>query len=247
MVSQLKKLGLSSTEAKVYIAMLELGEATTTRIAQKSGQKRTTTYSAISVLRDSGLVTRAKRGKRFVYFVEDPSSVVKISQEKLNIAESILPSLLSLARLIDKKPQITFYEGLEGLKNMQRVTLHHPNTPLYGWVPTTTLKGELVEWFDKEYRPKRIKNRMFFYTIAEDCEAARQYQSGDEKGLKKTIIDPSGELVVAGSVQLFGTRSVSVFSWEDMVGVIIESEMLYTTFKSIFKIHWRSLGGEALK
>jgi sugar-specific transcriptional regulator TrmB len=246
MLSQLKKLGLSRTEAKVYLAMLELGEATTTRIAQKAGQKRTTTYSAITALRDTGLITRAKRSKRFVYFIDDPTNLLTSTKEKVDIAESIIPSLISMSRLIDKKPRVTFYEGLEGLKNMQRATLYHPNTPLYGWVPTATLQGDISKWFDDEHRPKRIKNRMFFYTIAADNEYARRYQAFDEKGLKKTLIDTSGELVVGGSTQLFGTRSVMVYSWEDMVGVIVESEMLYNTFKSIFKIHWRALGGETL-
>ena len=120
---------------------------------------------------------------------------------------------------------------------MQRTSLNYPNIPLYGWVPTATLQGEVLHWFDTDYRPKRIKNRSFFYTIAADNEHARKYQEGDEKGLKKTLIDSSGELVVAGSVELYGTRSVMVFSWEDMIGVVIESEMLYKTLKSIFKIH----------
>jgi sugar-specific transcriptional regulator TrmB len=246
MVPQLKKLGLSSTEAKVYLSMLELGEATTARIAQKASLKRTTVYSAISSLRDEGLITRAKHGKRFVYYVDDPTLVVTKSREKVDVAESILPSLISMANLVDKKPTISFYEGLEGIKNLYRATLPYSNTPLYGWVPTSSLSGEILDWFDTDYRPKRIKNKMFFYTIAADSDYARKYESFDQKGLKKTLIDTSGELVVDGSILLFGKRSVAVYSWNDMVGVTIESETLYKSLKSIFKIHWRSLGGQPL-
>jgi sugar-specific transcriptional regulator TrmB len=243
MVPQLKKLGLSSTEAKVYLAMLELGEATTARIAQKATLKRTTVYSAISSLRDEGLITRSKQGKRFVYYVDDPSFIVAKSREKVEVAESILPSLVSMANLVDKKPTVTFYEGIDGIKNLYRATLPYSETPLYGWVPTSSLSGEILDWFDTEYRPKRIKKKMFFYTIAADSDYAREYQSFDEKGLKKTLIDTSGELVVDGSVLLYGQRSVAVYSWNDMVGVTIESETLYKSLKSIFKIHWRALSG----
>lgn len=243
MLPQLKKLGLTDTEAKVYVSALELGEATTTRIAQKAKLKRTTVYSAILVLRELGLLTRAKRGKRFVYFAEDPGVVVRLAEERLKVAKSVLPSLLGIANLIDKKPKVLFYEGLEGVKNLYRKTLSYPNIPMYSWVPTITLHGDALKWYDDDYRPKRIGNKIFFYAIAADSEYARKYQTGDEKGFKKTIIDSSGDFEVEGSILLFGDRSVAVYSWEDMIGVVIESEKMYKTLKGVFRAHWRSLGG----
>lgn len=243
MLPQLKKLGLTDTEAKVYVSTLELGEATTTRIAQKAKLKRTTTYSAILVLRELGLVVRAKRGKRFVYFAEDPGAVVRIAEDRVRVAKSVLPSLLGIANLIDKKPKVLFYEGMDGVKNLYRGTLKHSNTPMFGWVPTISLHGEILEWFDTDYRPKRVQSKIFFYTIADGSEYSKQYQARDREGFKKTIIDSSGDFEVGGSILLFGSRSVAVFSWEDMIGVVIESEKMYKTLKGVFRVHWRSLGG----
>ena len=243
MIKQLKKLGLSSTEAKVYIAMLELGEATTTRISQKAQLKRSTAYSAIDALRESGLITRSKRNKRFVYYIENPSEVVRVAEEKVEIAEKILPSLLSIANLVDKKPQLAYYEGVDGIKNMYKKSLTSPGTPMFGWVPVSTLHGEIRTWYDEYYRPKRIALKKFWYNIAPDSDDARAYQAGDTVGFKKTLIDSSGDLIGEGSVLLYGTQSVAIFSWEDMVAVTIESKTLHSTLLSLFKIHWKSLDG----
>ena len=47
---QLKSLGFSEKEARVYLALLELGPSTTTEIARKSKINRTTGYDILESL-----------------------------------------------------------------------------------------------------------------------------------------------------------------------------------------------------
>jgi sugar-specific transcriptional regulator TrmB len=46
-VSMLEKFGLSKTAAKVYLAMLELGQASADKIAKRAGTYKANTYDSI--------------------------------------------------------------------------------------------------------------------------------------------------------------------------------------------------------
>ena len=54
----LKNLGLNDKEANIYLALLQLGKSTATKIAKKSGLKRPTTYVIIEQLIDKGFVQK---------------------------------------------------------------------------------------------------------------------------------------------------------------------------------------------
>ena len=53
----LTSLGLSKNEAKVYLALLDLGSATAGKIAEKSKVHRTNVYDALERLIEKGVVT----------------------------------------------------------------------------------------------------------------------------------------------------------------------------------------------
>jgi len=72
MLTQLKHIGLSNNEAKVYLAMLELGPSPVLDIAAKAAINRPTTYVQIELLKKKGLVSikfrRCRNSHRIVTF-----------------------------------------------------------------------------------------------------------------------------------------------------------------------------------
>ena len=64
MLTQLKHIGLSENEAKVYLAMLELGPSPVLEIAAKAGINRPTAYAQIESLKKMGLVSMQTKGKK---------------------------------------------------------------------------------------------------------------------------------------------------------------------------------------
>ena len=76
LIKNLEKLNLADKEAKVYLALLELGEANIQRISNKSKIKRTTVYDVIEDLKEKGLVGTSKRKKRNYFFAENPRVIL---------------------------------------------------------------------------------------------------------------------------------------------------------------------------
>ena len=63
LTKKLEEIGLNEKEAKVYIAVLELGEGSASEIAKKSEVNRATTYFTLENLMKIGLVSASNEEK----------------------------------------------------------------------------------------------------------------------------------------------------------------------------------------
>jgi HTH-type transcriptional regulator, sugar sensing transcriptional regulator len=240
MIPQLRKLGFSDNEAAVYLAALELGEASVQRISQKAKLKRTTVYGIIETLKERGLMKTTKNRKRLLYLAEDPHRLKELAQEAERTADSILPSLLAITNLIDRKPKIFFFEGIEGIKDIYKETLLHPDTPIRGWLSAGSFRTD-EPWFNDYYRPLRKEKRIFTDVIVPDFPETRSYHEKDREDFHRTKIDTAGGSSIESDIFLFGTRHIAILSWEEMTGVVIESAKIHATLSGIFAAHWKAL------
>lgn len=240
MIPQLRKLGFSDHEAAVYLAALELGEASVQRIAKKAKLKRTTVYGLIDILKDRGLIKTTKNRKRTLYFAEDPRRIRELAREAERTADALLPSLLALTNLIDHKPKVLYFEGLDGIKDLYKETLLHPDSRIRGWLSAGSFRTEET-WFDTSYRPSRKEKKIYTDVIVPDLPETRSYHEKDREDFHRTKIDVKGGNAISSDILLFGTRHVALLSWEEMTGLVIESVKIHATLSAIFKTHWDSL------
>lgn len=238
---ELEKLNLSPREADVYVALLELGETSIERISQKSKIKRTTIYDVIKTLKEKGLVMSLKKKKRNLYYAEDPRILGNQLEEKKTVLNNILPQLLSIANFIDKKPDIRFFEGIEGIKNVYQDTLKYPNQEILMWG-----SPEVNKHFDKDflwnyYILKRIENKISMRAIGPQEKIVEEIKANDQVELRQTRLNPYSEFQFDVEINLYGKRKIGIMSFREQVGLIIESEKIYNTLKSIFELNWKML------
>ena len=96
LTKELKKAGLSNTEILIYLYLLENGVSTPPQISKGVNMLRTNTYSVLLSLQEKNLVSKQPKGKRSVYFANDPSAVVAEFEKRKKVVESILPDLRAL-------------------------------------------------------------------------------------------------------------------------------------------------------
>ena len=119
LIQSLKSLGLNEKEAKVYIALLQMGQSTSYTIAKHSGLKKPTTYVILDNLIDRGFVMKVPRTNTKEFVAISPDDLFSIVKSKVENAEKeALPELKALSKGKDYKVSVTYYEGLEGLKEM---------------------------------------------------------------------------------------------------------------------------------
>jgi HTH-type transcriptional regulator, sugar sensing transcriptional regulator len=242
LTKDLENLGLTDKEAKVYLAVLELGEGNIQDISKKSGVKRTTVYDILDSLKEKKLISSLNKGKKALFSAEDPRKIESQLDEKKEVLRKILPELLSITNLLDKKPTIKFYEGDEGIKEAYKDTLRYPDQELVAWMTPESHTNFDIKWLEENYLPKRIKNKIWARVIASDSTEIQNYKSRDEKSLRRTKLVSAEEFPFEVEINLYGKNRIAIMSFAEKIGLIIESPKLYRTLKSVFELGWKSLG-----
>lgn len=239
---ELEKAGLNINEAKVYLAALELGEANIQQLARKSGVIRTTVYGVVEQLKKHGLLSVIIKNKKAFYAAENPTKLKDSLKEKQHSLEKILPELLSITNTIDKKPKIKFFEGVGGMKDVYQDTLQYPDQELLTWVPKESVDVFDVEYLTNYYVPKRLENKIWVRALAPDDPNMKWFQEADEKSLRKTRLISQERFPFSVEINLYGKSKIGIVAFEEKIGLIIESEKIYNTLKSIFEINWAFAG-----
>ncbi len=116
----LENLGLSKNEAKIYEALLEIGESTVSKLSGRSKIHRRNIYDSMNRLIEKGLVFQVIGRGDNLYKPVEPAKLMELVDEKRAKLEKILPDL---NLQYEEKPHLEaayIYKGLEGFKNYLR-------------------------------------------------------------------------------------------------------------------------------
>ncbi len=137
----LEEIGLSDKEAQVYLALLEVENATISDIAKKTKVNRTTVYPVLQSLEKKGLASEVPVGKKIHYQAAPPERLESfIERQKVVLEEhsarlkDIIPQIKSVSRDIGERPIIKFFEGYEGaVSAFEEFYADHKSTDRYGY------------------------------------------------------------------------------------------------------------------
>lgn len=238
LIEELEGIGLNENEAKAYLALLELGEASVAQIASKAKLKRPTMYLIAESLKEKGLVGMVKKRKKTLFLAKDPRKIIEMLEERKEKINRVMPQLLSITNFIDKKPQIEFFEGQEGIKEMYRDTLNYPNQEMLAFFSDSYV-GFLDESFvENYYFPKRVEKKIWARVILPDQEAMRKIAANDVAHLRKTKIVPKGTYNISIEINIYGKNKVGIVSFEEQFALIIKSSRIYESLRNIFNLAW---------
>lgn len=233
----LKIIGLSDNEAKIYLAILELGEAIASRISQKSQVKRTTIYLSLRTLKDRGLIGQAKKFGQMRYFAEDPKRLTKLMNEKKEKLDKLMPEILSIVKMVDQKPSVRYFEGRKAAKQVYDSVLEQKNIELLSLQPSKLSENE----FYKEFNEKRLAKKVMLKTIASEPELKTDSSQKERKKLQQTKPFPHDLCLGETEIILYGKNKIGIIVMSENLGIIIESQGVHTTFKNIFNALWNKL------
>ncbi|MDE1970713.1 MAG: hypothetical protein KGI50_04040 [Patescibacteria group bacterium] len=126
LIDIIKKLGLTTKAARIYLAALELGEASVQQLAQKSKLKRTTLYYILDELIDAGILIPTRTGKKLYYVAEKPSTLLKNTKENIAHFEHSLSLLEERGAYMSNRPRTYFLYGTAGFKQVWDMILDSP-------------------------------------------------------------------------------------------------------------------------
>lgn len=230
--------GLSQNETRVYLAALELGETTISRMAKKSKVKRATTYLAVGALQARGLLTASKKGKRSVYFAENPKKLLESFDERRESITRVIPELLAIANAIDVKPKIQYFEGRAGVEETFRDILRSSGDEVLEWYSESYATDFDEKFFSSHYTPERIKKGIHVRALVPDVPLMRENAERNVEELRQTkLLDPA-KYHIKMELNVYDKRKVSIISFKEEFGIIIESEIIHDSLKNLFELMW---------
>lgn len=238
----IRAFGLSESELSVYVATLELGEAQIQDISRKSGVKRTSIYNFIDALKVLGLLSEIKKRKRRLFSAASPHHLLELQKSKLSSIERVVPELLAIQNNVRNKPRVSFYEGIEGIKEIYNMTLRDKR-PIYAWEDLDRTNEVLPAHFFKNYPEERAAKKIPARCIDRDSAFAREFTAKNNARLLREshFISPKE---FGTEINIFGNK-VALFSMRKdfPFGVLIEDAGIAVTMKVIWNELWDRLDG----
>lgn len=243
----LADVGFTDKEVSVYISLLELGPQPVSVIARKSNLNRSTTYVVLESLLKRGVVSKFTRSDIQHFAATNPESLLAyIERSKKDLEKyhqcikDLLPHIKSLSNPYTFKPRVSYYEGIEGVKQVMDDTLNAKGEILCYSALDKWLSGPLGDYI-KDYGRRRIfEKKIHLRGLVCDTKIVREYLSKEYPGkLTKTRLLPKNLSIFDNEINIYNDKMaiVSIHS-EEMFGVIIQSQAIADTQKQIFELAW---------
>lgn len=236
-IATIKQLGLSDNEAKVYVAALELGQATVQELGKKSKVKRTTVYALIEGLKEKGLLSETKKGKKTLFLAQNPETLLSLSEKQLEEIKKVLPELKSIYNSgSSEKPKLRFFEGKEGYYAVYRNILKENPKELLAISSYESWLRHVDLDFEEKWTQQRLKQGMFLRWLDFKTKATAKRAKEGKKGLREIRFLPdkfafsSIIFIYEGKIGLMSGKA------KDFMAVIIENQEFYHTFKQFFEM-----------
>jgi len=238
LTKKLEEIGLNEKEAKVYIAVLELGEGSASEIAKKSAVNRATTYFTLENLMKIGLVSASNEEKKQKFVPEDPSQLENIitkQQQELELKKKglkdVVEELNSINSASIKKPIVKYYLGKEGMLRMAESGFDDVKDEMM-WIAFS--EDKLNQFLGDADNTKLRKKR-----ISKNIDVSSLYNSESEaipmdKNSTRAKID-SYDYPCPGDIAVYANK-IRLSSYDDQIGITIENKDIAKTLKSIFKL-----------
>lgn len=241
------QLGFSEKELWIYEILLKIGVASAAQVARELKLPRQTAYTILLYLAKSGVVEQSdKRGVK--QFFADPDTLLLLVERKKKELERNqeelkreLPKLFLTKRKKFSFPKITYYEGEQGLRRLFANILEQYKRGErgifrgYGINQIHGLLSEYIPDFIKERHELGVETHLFIGQGPDDFEITDKSKAYG-RIVKRLNMNPQ-----TAGLYIVGNR-LYVFSYQDLVGVMIENDAMTTLMQSVFDEHWERVG-----
>lgn len=163
----LENLGLSQSEIKVYLALLDIGSCKVGKILNKTNLQSSVVHRSLNSLIIKGLVNFIFENNSKVYDATDPNYFLEYIDDKKNKFLEILPELKKRQETKENESKATIYYGKKAMKEIYYKLINLPGAKEYltfgGGIDCNQYMGN--PWwrlFFKKKNLNKLKSRQVF-------------------------------------------------------------------------------------
>jgi sugar-specific transcriptional regulator TrmB len=239
-IALLNALGLSESETKTYLTLLELGSSKTGEIIHNSGLYSSIVYANLEKLMKRGLVHYTLVGKRKYFAAENPSKLVEIAKDLERRAREAIPILdkMQNSQKPEQKQDVFVYQGYSGVEKVFNNILNSLKKGDEELVlGVSNIELPMRQFFKKWNRARErqmVRQRMVLF--ADAIEFIKTYEK--QKLTKLRILPNKEETPLVISV--YSDKTVITLWGNSPTAILIDNERMTDGFKRYFNRVWNS-------
>jgi len=243
----LNKIGLTESERKVYLALIELGDSTRSDIVNKSGVAGSKVYDLIDKLMQKGLISVYIHNKIKHFKPTNPHQIINYIDEKkqeiLNIekeAKLLLPSLMLKFNSSKEEQEVELINGLKGLEIIfrEQVALLKKGEACYVIGGTKGTDEEIIQvFFEKIHllREEKGIRTLMIYNLAQKNSVNKLYSSKKYPHTRTRFIDHTSPV----AINIYKDRTVIIIFGNKISAIHIKSQDIANSFVGYFNLLWK--------
>ena len=236
--TQLKKLGLTEKEAKLYVTALELGSFSVMGIAHKSGLKRPTCYLILDELVKKGLISIIPRARKLLYTAEPPEILAKQAEEQFFLTKSLVPKLNSFYNTDKEKRVVKYYSGQKSIHNIYEDVLKTKPKEYYYIGSAKELEGITGKEFLDNWIKKRIQLGIKSVSIRmRETEITSKNYQDIENSLREIRYAPE-YIYIPDTIIIYGSKVATISTKKGNFGFVVEDRGFSESMMGLFKALW---------
>jgi sugar-specific transcriptional regulator TrmB len=230
MKEQIREVGLTENESKVYLKLLELGPSNAGSISRKSGLHRRVIYDTLEMLIQKGLIGYIKRNNIKLFSASNPNRFLEIIKEKEENINEVIPDMLNLFTKTKEKEETNFYKGKQGLKVILEDQLREKELLIIG---ASEAAYEIMQfyfkWYDKRRVANNIKARIIFHRTKKNMNIPLSMIRYFPQKYSSPL-----------AVNIYGNK-VALILWrkENPFAIVINDEAVALAYKKYFDFMWK--------
>lgn len=241
-INSLKGIGLSDKSARIYVAAVELGEASVQELADKSGVARTSVYHIIEELIKKNFIIEVRKTKKTLYLPVAPKDIYLQTREKLREFELLAPFIEERMTSVHTRSKVVFFHGVTGFKQAWDL-IFSSRTKEYAMI---TQGKHFLEFVKEKYIldeiiQRKIKLGFRSRQLVTDNQYTRGFVTKDKKENRETRFLPQGtdisftEIICEEYVFFISNRI------ENMIFAVEHDGYAYTR-RELFEVLWKCCG-----
>ena len=228
--NKLRDLGLTDSEAEVYMALVRKGKSDVTRLTKYTGIHRTYLYDILEKLREKGLVSKVKEKKKLFFNASNPSRIKENILDKLEMAENVVGRLEEFKDKNKEETSIDVFKGKEGVRTIIEDILKEGKD--YMAFGETDIFEELFPIFSHQFVKRANKKNMEEKLI---LEKGKEVEPPLDKSKRRYL--PKENMIITSAI-IYGDN-VALFIWDKpYIQILIRNEGIAKSYKKQFDLLW---------
>lgn len=236
----LEEFGLSEAEARVYLALLEIGSTLAGPVIKKTGLHRGTTYQILQRLKEKGLVSSIIKDKKQYFGPVSPDRLMDILKEREEKLQSILPSLNAKLKASKEKQEVTVYYGVKGVRSAMDKMLEelNPNGEYFDFGVSGLFREIMGGYWDLWQKKKRKYGIKSYVIFNEELKEKNPELLKDYFGQAR--FHPKEYSSITDTMIYKDTVLLVVWTAKPPVAIVIKNKDNAESYRNQFKLMWKS-------